>query len=85
MNEQTVKELAEARDELGKTVVKLVAEFQEKTGHMIKEMSLKLIRTPQGAFQDLDIQVDVFDDLKPKPQSNLVTAQPGQIPNLKKS
>lgn len=72
MKDQTIKEIKEARDRLGETIMKEVQKFQQETGHMIGAMNLKIVRTPQGAFQDLMIDVDVFDDLKPKPKSNIV-------------
>lgn len=84
MKDQTLKEIQDKRDELGQKIMKEVQAFQEDTGHLIGEMTLQIKRTREGTYQDLLIQVDVFDDLKPKPASNIV-APSGPIPNLRKS
>lgn len=78
-NKDSINELSTARDELGQNVMKLVKDFQDTTGHLVSQLELKFMKTPQGLFQDLALGIDTFDEMKPKRKSNILPISAMQL------
>ena len=71
-NPDSLKELSDERKKLASHVIAGIVAFQQSTGLDINKLEVKMINTPNGPMQALDIDVDTFGDNKPTPKSNIV-------------